>query len=130
MKRPLFWLVPLVAAVGFCALLRADDLATPPVPPATRNLSDVYTCVKLVERYAQIAKDADASGVAAVLEANELLKGKDPNVAIGYFQKMLYDTKSRAVQRAIRVQLAEQYKILGQTDHAMEQLQALMTESQ
>jgi len=126
----MFWIVPLAAAIGFCALLRADDLATPPVAPPTRNLGDMYTYVKLVERYALIAKDPDAAGVAAVLQANQLLEGKDPNVVLGYFQKILYETKSRAVQRAIRMQLAEQYKTLGQTDHAMEQLQALMTEAQ
>ena len=73
-----------------------------------------------------MAKDPETSGVRAVIEAKDLLKSKEPQVAIDFFTKALYDTKSRTVQREIRVTLYQLYKDQGQTDKALDQLQQLI----
>ena len=41
---------------------------------------------------------------------------------------MLYDTKSHAVAREIRLRLIELYRKAGRADKAMEQIKALVTE--
>jgi len=69
-------------------------------------------------------------GVAAVGKAAEMLKadGQTPEQQVEFFTKVLYMTKSHAVERTVRMQLVELYKQTGQDDKAMEQLQELMTE--
>ena len=59
--------------------------------------------------------------------ANEILKPKGADAAIAYFTKVLPQVKNEAVQRAIRVQLADLYKAAGQGDKALEQYEAMMT---
>ena len=81
-----------------------------------------------VEHAAEIAKDPDSTGVQAVIEANELLKSRDPQVALDFFNKALYDTKSRPVQRQIRIVLYHLYQQAGQHDKALDQLQQLIVE--
>src|SRR5437867_4391120 len=53
----------------------------------------------LIERYARLARDPVASGVAAVVSADDLLKGKPPEQAIEYFTKLLSEVKNESVQR-------------------------------
>jgi hypothetical protein len=79
-----------------------------------------------MEQTAAIAGNADSSGVQAVLLARELLKSRDPQVSLDFFNKALYDVKNRAVQRQIRMELYELYKDQGLTDKALDQLQQLM----
>jgi hypothetical protein len=82
--------------------------------------------IDLIERYTELAKDPVAAGVAAVINANDLLKQKGADVAIEYFTKLLSEVKNESVQRAIRLQLVELYGKSGQTDDALEQLRLLM----
>jgi hypothetical protein len=81
----------------------------------------------LVDRYASLARDPVAAAVAAVLSANEILKPRGADAAVEYFTKLLPDVKNLAVQRAIKIQLADLYKNSGQHDKALEQLQSLIT---
>jgi hypothetical protein len=124
-KRMFFWLMPLALAGGLCAVLRADESA----PAAPENLQDAATQAWLLDQYTNVAKDADSSGVWAVYQAADIQKSQPPQNSIDYFQRMLYQTKSHAVQRAIRSKLVDLYRTIGRDDKAIEQLEALMTDS-
>ena len=86
-----------------------------------RNYLDVF------DRYSRLSKDPTSAGVAAVVTAGEILRARGADPAIAYFNKMLPDVKNESVQRAIRLQLVELYKMSGQQDKALEQLQVLIT---
>ena len=122
MKKLTAVLAPLALAGCICGMLRADDSSPPQT--ASADAADAY--IWRIEHTAAVAKDADASGVQAVMAARELFHGKDPQVEIDYFTKMLYETRLRPVQREIRIILAELYKGQGQDDKALDQLQQLM----
>jgi hypothetical protein len=128
MKKALCWVVPVAVAAGLCSL-RADD-SSPPAAP--QNASDYYQTadayVWYVEHTAALDKDAESAGVAAVLKSEELLKTKDPQAALDYYLKVVYDSKSHAVTRAARMELYEVYKSMGQPDKALEQLQLVIAE--
>ena len=80
-----------------------------------------------VDRYAKLARDPQNSGIAAVVAANDILRPRGADVAIEYFNKLLPEVKTPAVQRAIRITLVDLYKAAGKTDQALEQLKQLMT---
>ena len=82
--------------------------------------------IDVVDRYCKLSQDPQASGVAAVISASDLLRMKGPDPAIQYFIKVLPDVKDSTVQRAIHIQLADLYKQAGQTDKALEQYELLM----
>src|SRR5438552_13511088 len=75
----------------------------------------------LVDSMSRLCKDPNAAGVAAVINASEVLKPRGADAAIDYFNKLLPDVKSPAVGRAIRIQLMDLYKNSGQHDKALEQ---------
>ena len=79
-----------------------------------------------VDRYARLAHDPAMSGIAAVVTASDLLKPRGADVAIDYFTKLLPSVKSKAIERAIRIQLVDLYKAAGKQDQALDQLKALM----
>ncbi len=124
MKRLLAWAMPVVVATCVCGLL-ADD-APPPGAAQGSATIDANSYLWFVEHSAAIANSADATGVQAVIEAKDLLRSKDPQVSIDFFTKALYDSKSRPVQRAIRMTLYDLYKGQGQNDKALDQLQQLI----
>jgi hypothetical protein len=82
--------------------------------------------IDLVDRFSRLSRDPSTAGVAAVISAADLLKPRGADAAIEYFNKMLPEVKSEAVQRAIRIQLVELYKNAGQQDKALEQLDVLI----
>ncbi len=88
---------------------------------AMRNYLDVF------DRYSRVSRDPTTAGLAAVVTAGEMLRARGPDSAIQFFDKILPDVKNEAVQRAVRLQLVELYKMSGQQDKALEQLQQLMT---
>jgi len=88
---------------------------------AMKNYLDVF------DRYSRLSRDPAAAGVAAVVTAGEILRARGADSAIAYFNKVLPDVKNDSVQRAIRLQLVELYKMSGQQDKALDQLQTLMT---
>ena len=102
----------------------------PPPPPMSDRMKQVEMLrgyLELVDRYTQMSSNPTNAGIAAVISANDILKTRGADAAIEYFNKLLPDVKDAAVQRAIRVQLADLYKNSNQGDKALEQLRALMT---
>jgi hypothetical protein len=126
MKKWYALIAPLAAVAVVGGMLRADDTAPPPSAGAGDTWQARDESVWWMEHTAAIAGSAESSGVQAVIEARELLRARDPQVALDFFNKALYDVKNRAVQRQIRMTLYEIYKEQGQTDKAMDQLQQLM----
>ena len=126
MKKALGIIGAMALGAMACGMLRADDSP----PPASSGATDTWQTrdesIWWIEHTAAIAANADSSGVQAVIEARELLKSRDPQVSIDFFNKALYDVKNRAVQRQIRMTLYDIYKDQGQNDKAMDQLQQLM----
>lgn len=80
-----------------------------------------------VDRYARLAHDPSITGIASVVAAADILRPRGANEAITYFEKVLPEAKSPAVQRAIRLQLVDLYKSVGKQDQALDQLKTLMT---
>ncbi|WP_428936876.1 tetratricopeptide repeat protein [Fontivita pretiosa] len=85
--------------------------------------------IDVVDRFARLARDPGAAGVAAVVSATDILRARGTDAAIEHFNKVLPDVKNGAVQRAIRIQLVDLYKQAGQADKALEQLDALMKDA-
>ena len=91
------------------------------------QLRMVHGYLGLVGQFNDLAQDPAASGIAAVLGANEILKPRGADAVIEYFTKLLPEVKNEAVQRAIRIQLVEAYKNSNQHDKALGELQTLIT---
>jgi hypothetical protein len=125
MKKLLAIMAPLALGVCFCGMLQADDSA-----PPVAGSGDIYQANNsytwFVEHNAAIAKDADATGVDAVVTAAALLREKEPQVQIDFFTKALQDCKSRPVQRQIRMALIQVYRLSGQSDMALDECHDLM----
>ncbi|HEX4053455.1 MAG TPA: hypothetical protein VHX86_04245 [Tepidisphaeraceae bacterium] len=119
---------PVALAVCIGGMLNADDSA----PPASPDKQDAWVAENSflwgVEHTAAIAKDPDAAGIEAVFAARALLKTKEPQVAIDFFNKALYDSKSRTVQREIRIVLCHLYEDQGQNDKALDEAQMLIAD--
>jgi hypothetical protein len=124
MKKWTALLAPIALAAGICGMLKADDSAPPVASPAADSWQIMNESTWWVEHQAAISKDADAAGVQAAMEAKAALGPGQP--AIDFFNKALYDTKSRPVQRLIRLMLFHLYKDQGQNDKALDQLRMLM----
>jgi hypothetical protein len=92
-----------------------------------QQLRVVHGYLGLVNQFNDLAQDPAASGIAAVLGANEILKPRGADAVIEYFTKLLPEVKNEAVQRAIRIQLVEAYKNSNQHDKALNELQTLIT---
>jgi hypothetical protein len=81
----------------------------------------------VIEGFTRLSRDPTQAGIAAVIAVSDILKPRGTDAAIDYLTKLLPDTKNPAVQRAIRVQLAELYKQSGKQDEALKQLRELIT---
>ena len=81
---------------------------------------------EVVDRYARLARDPAHAGIAAVVSAADILRPRGADVAIEYFNKLMPEVKTPAVQRAIRIQLAELYRSAGKHEEALEQLKQIM----
>lgn len=118
-------LAPFLVVASLAAPARAQDNTRS--DEALRVLDAMRGYLEVVDRYSQIAMDPGASGVAAVVAASEIYRARSPEEAISFFNGMLPQVKNEAVQRAIRIQLSELYRVRGQNDKALEQLKILMT---
>ncbi len=94
--------------------------------PEMQKMEMLRGYIELVDRFTRLSRDPGTAGIAAVISASDMLKRRGPDTAINYFTKTLPDVKNEAVQRAIRIQLADLYKAAGQEDKAIEQLEILM----
>jgi hypothetical protein len=83
--------------------------------------------LELVEQYSRLTRDPVTTGVAAVIQAADILRPRGTDAAIDYFNKLLPSVKNETIQRAIHIQLAELYKNAGQQDKALSELQGLIT---
>ena len=97
-----------------------------PGGPGMQKMEMLRGYIELVDRFTRLSRDPGTAGIAAVISASDMLKRRGPDTAINYFTKILPDVKNEAVQRAIRIQLADLYKAAGQEDKAIEQLEILM----
>jgi hypothetical protein len=119
-----------VAVTGSAAPPGIAPKATPIAPPpASWNawVSMFRDYMDLIDHFARVSQDPSTSGVAAVIYTDDILRTKPPQEAIDYYQKLLPDVKDPAIARAIRLRLAEHYRLSNQGDHALEQLRLLMT---
>jgi lipopolysaccharide biosynthesis regulator YciM len=126
MKRLWVCAAVLIFSVGMGKWVWADEGA----PVVTSNIGDLSARGWFIQQEATIAKDPEAMGIYAVQKAVELMQDQNQTVdqQSDALQKMLYDTKSHAVAREIRLRLIELYRKAGRADKAMEQIQALVTE--
>lgn len=122
------WLVAPLLVLGWAARPAQALQAPGDLDPAAVQYLQVFQgYLELVERFVILAGDPTASGVAAVLYADELLKDRGPAAGIQYFTEMLPQVKNGSVERAIRFQLAELYKNNNQPDRALEEMRKLIT---
>jgi len=96
-------------------------------PESIQFIEAMRGYLEVIDRFSAIAQDPASSGVAAVLSAGEIFRNRTPEEAINFYTKLLPETKNEAVQRAIRIQLAELYRNTNQQDKALEQLRTLIT---
>jgi len=96
-------------------------------PEAIQFIEAMRGYLEVIDRFSAIAQDPASSGVAAVLSAGEIFRNRSHEEAINFYIKLLPETKNEAVQRAIRIQLAELYKNTNQPEKALEQLRTLIT---
>lgn len=82
--------------------------------------------LEVIARFVDMTADPTASGVAAVIYADEMLKDRGAAAGISYFTEMLGQVKNETVQRAIHFQLAELYRKNNQTDKALDELRHIM----
>ena len=80
--------------------------------------------VDLIQGMHEITDDPSASGVMAVMSVDDYVQGED---RIDFLNDMLGETDDPTVRRAIRVKLMETYKEMGNTQEALEQIEALIT---
>jgi hypothetical protein len=97
------------------------------IDPRFRQLEMLRGYLDAVGGYARLARDADTAGIAAVVTAADMLRPRGVDAGIDYFTKLLPETKSPAVGRAIRMHLIDLYKSAGQQDKALEQVKILIT---
>lgn len=112
------------------AAAASGQLAKPQETPAgaeqiTQFIDVMEKYLYVVDHLTRMSENPTAVGVAAALQANDILKSR-PQEAIDYFNKLLPEVKNEAVKRAIRLQLADLYKNSNQNDKALDQLRELM----
>jgi hypothetical protein len=96
--------------------------------PGGRNerFEQMRNYLGVIDAFSRQSRDASQAGIAAVIAAADILKPRGSDAGIEYFNKLLPQVKNPAVQRAVRVQLAELYKASGKQDQALEQLRELI----
>ena len=131
-RRPTQFLLTTLVLV--CLLTTVGDAQPKKAPPprATAEAKEFIDMVggylDVVEGFAELAEDPDASAIAAVINAKDMMgKGGEAGDAVEYFTKLLPEVKSPAVRRAIRIQLVELYKERDDTKNALEQSRLLIT---
>jgi hypothetical protein len=80
--------------------------------------------IGVIQGMYEVADDASASGVLAVMSVDDHVHGEE---RIKFLNDMLGDTEDPTVRRAIRIKLIESYKDMGDNDEALEQIEALIT---
>jgi hypothetical protein len=129
MRKLLVIAAPVALTIGVCGMLKADDPTTAPSYGQSHGWGSVDATIKyneFLEQNVRLAKDADATGVEAVIYAAAMFHDKEPQAQIDFLTKALQNTKSRPVQREIRLELFRKYRQEEMDDKALDQLQQLM----
>jgi len=95
-------------------------------PPEMQVVRLFRGYLDLVQQMTELARDPSASGVSAVMTANDILKARSNNDAIAFFADILPSVKDPVIQRAIRLQLVDLYKNSNQHDKALVELKTLI----
>lgn len=114
--------------------IKPKEAAPPPAAPVrapsiswNQWVSMFRDYMEMIAHFTQVSSDSSSSGVAAVIYTDEILRSKSPKDAIEYYTKLLPDVKDPVVQRAVRLRLAEHYRMSNQPEEALGQLRLLMT---
>lgn len=97
--------------------------------PRPNPLDAQRVYLDVVERFGKLANDPEASAVAAVISANELMRPKGDDATIAYFETLLTQAKNPAVKRAIRLHLIDLYRKTQKSDKALAQVEQLIKEA-
>lgn len=119
--------VPLLVAGWPAAPARAQNATGAANPEMLQYVQVFQGYLEVIGRFVELSSDPTASGVAAVVYADEMLKDRGPAAGITYFSELLSQVKNETVQRAIRFQLAELYRKNNQSDKALDELRRIMT---
>ncbi len=103
---------------------RAAEAGT--MPDRMEQVERMRNWLDTVDRYVRLANDPSATGVAAVITMNDLLRARGPEAAIEHFNRMLPDIKNPTVKRAVQLQLIDLYRHTRQQDRAMELLRDMI----
>ncbi|MEO0965145.1 MAG: hypothetical protein AAFY08_08490 [Planctomycetota bacterium] len=88
------------------------------------ELEAVTRVMDIVEQMTEVAKDPDASAIAAIISVSD---HHDEREQVEFLEGVLQETSSETVRRAIRMQLIEVYKHSDRMDKAAEQARMLIT---
>lgn len=90
--------------------------------------------LNIVERFSQMVKDADTARVAALMAATDTFRARGHDAVIDYLTKLLSKVEagpnaSPVLERAIHIQLGQEYQASGQSDKALEQFESIILNS-
>ncbi len=122
---PTLW----VAAAGIARASSASDGPASASAQAAKiqYLDMMQRYLTLMQSVTKLAEDPTAAALAATFASKELIVGEGGEAkAIEFYEKILPEAKNEAVQRAIRMMLADLYARTGQKTKAMEQFRILI----
>lgn len=90
----------------------------------TMHLEMFGQLIDLIQGMHEIADDPSSSGVMAVMSVDDYVQGED---RIDFLNDMLNETDDPTVRRSIRIKLMETHKEMGNTEEALEQIEALIS---
>jgi len=116
-------LATLAAAVGLAVYvsrpaLAQDGAGHPPIA-LFRDL------LGLIKQFDEVASSSSAAGIAAVMGTEDHFKGK-PEERAKYLEGLLPKVEDKAVQRTIRITLADTYKKMGKSEKALDHLEKVI----
>src|SRR5947209_5988575 len=135
MKAHRLALFPLLVAAS--ALAAPPGFTPKPAAPAPTPQQPAWNIwvsmfrdyIDLIDHFARVNQDTSSAGVAAVIYADDILRTRPPQEAIDYYLKLLPEVKDPIIVRAIRLRLADHYRLSNQADQALGQLRILITAS-
>src|SRR4051812_41362073 len=117
MKSPHLAFIPLLITTS---VLAAPPGFTPkpatPTPAPQQPAWNIWVTMfrdymDLIDHFARVNQDTSSAGVAAVIYADDILRTRPPQEAIDYYLKLIPEVKDPIIVRAIRLRLAEHYRL-------------------
>jgi len=125
MKDRRSWIALTATTLLLTAFLGVGLAQSAPDQGMSAQLRLLRDLIGLIDDVNKIASSPSASGVAAVMSVKDQIKSNEDTIA--YLERLLPQTSDPAVQRAIRIQLADLYKNTGQREKALAHLERLIT---